>query len=118
MHTFPIRINNADDSVKHIFPSKQKDVQAVINIARQNAEIKRLIVFGSATTLNCGIDSDIDIAVDAPDIKQEDDFLVLSRRIRQAIHSSADVIHYNSVQSDLLKKEIDMKGVEVYVNGI
>ena len=96
MHTFPIRINNADDSVKHIFPSKQKDVQSAIDIARENPEIKRLIIFGSATTLNCGMESDIDIAVDAPGIKQEDDFLVLSRRIRQAIHSSADVIHYNS----------------------
>lgn len=116
MHTFPIRINNADESVKYIFPSKQKDIQSAINVARETPEIKKLIVFGSATTLNCGVESDIDIAVDAPGIKHEDDFILLSRRIRQALQSNADIIHYNSVHSDLLKKEIDTKGVEVYVN--
>lgn len=114
MPIFPVRCEG-DDVLKYIFPSKQRDVQSAIEAARQNTQIKRLIVFGSAVTLNCGMGSDLDIAVDAPSIESEDDFLKLVRPIRRAVQSETDIVHYNCIRSALLKQEIDQKGIEVYI---
>lgn len=104
--------------LKHIFPLMQKQVQTVIDISATLPEIKRVIVFGSSVTMNCGIDSDLDIAVDAPYICDEDDFLKLVRPIRRAVTVDSDILHYNNIKNTILLKEIDSKGVEVYVKRV
>ena len=116
MHIFPVRCSGAEE-LKYIFPSKQRDVQRAIEIAQKTAGIRKLTVFGSAVTLDCGIGSDIDLAVDAPEIKDDDEFALMVRPIRQALESEIDIIHFNSIHSDLLRSEILTKGVDVYVNG-
>ena len=112
MCIFPKRFEGAEE-LKYIFPSKQKAVQKAIELAAVDSRIERLIIFGSAITMKCGIGSDIDIALDVPDM-DFDDFAKLVRPFYSDIPSEVDVIHYNDIHSELLKREID-KGVCVYV---
>ena len=70
---FPI-IVQGEASLQYVFPTKQKAVQSAIDIARADRRIRRLILFGSAITLNCGIRSDIDLAIDAPGLNEQDFF--------------------------------------------
>lgn len=113
LYIFPVKFEGAEE-LKYIFPSKQKAAQKAIELARADKRIKRLIVFGSAVTLDCGIGSDIDIAIDAPSVGQ-DEFLSVAHPFMREIPSEVDIVHYNNVTADLLKSEIQNKGVELYV---
>lgn len=107
-----------DDVLKHIFPLMQGQVQRVIDISSGLPAIERVVVFGSAVTLRCGAGSDLDIAVDAPEISEEDEFLRLVRPIRRALTVDSDILHYNSIKNELLKNEINKNGVDVYVKRV
>lgn len=109
---FPLVVSG-NESLRHIFPSKQEDTQTAIALAQTEEKIQRLIVFGSAVTMQCGTASDLDIAVDAPDIS-DDEFRKLARKFYLGISSELDLIHYNAIRSPLLKDEIQKKGVIVY----
>lgn len=102
-----------DEVLQYIFPTKQRAAQEAIEIAKKNDKIQRLIIFGSAVTPCCGMTSDLDLAIDAPDLS-EDSFLKIARQFYCAIDSELDVVHYNEIRNSLLKKEIDEKGVSVY----
>ncbi|MBQ8074880.1 MAG: hypothetical protein IJ237_02740 [Oscillospiraceae bacterium] len=107
-------VTTGDDVLCYVFPTKQKATQEAIDIAKKNDKIQRLIIFGSAVTPRCGALSDLDLAIDAPDIS-EDMFLQMARQFYCGVNSEVDVVHYNRIKNSLLKKEIDEKGVSVYV---
>ena len=113
MYVFPV-VTKGDDTLKYVFPTKQRAAQTAIALARADDRIDRLVIFGSAVTMQCGMTSDIDIAIDAPDVSEED-FMKLARGFYRGIDSEVDVIHYNTIRNALLKREIDEKGVNVYV---
>ena len=113
MYKFPL-IVKGDPALAYIFPSKQKAVQSAIDIAKSDERIRRMIVFGSAVTMDCGAVSDIDIALDVPEISKED-FSKIARRFYLEVPSETDIVHYNGIGSSLLKHEIDTKGVNIYV---
>lgn len=119
MSVFPKHCEG-DEVLKNIFPLMQKEVQKVIDEAKKIPQIKRVIIFGSAVTFDCGIGSDLDIAIDAPEVQKDDDdeFLALTRPIRRALSVDTDMIHYNRIRNKLLLEQIDSKGVSVYVNGV
>ena len=97
MYVFPKRCDGAD-TLKYIFPSMQKEVQKVIEATKNIDCIRRITIFGSAVTMNCGIGSDLDIAVDAPDITDEDEFIQIIRPIRRAVCVDADDLGQGSYQ--------------------
>ena len=109
---FPLSFTG-NKTLRYIFPSKQEDTQKAITLAQAEEKIRRLIVFGSAVTMQCGTGSDLDIAIDAPDISDEE-FGKLARKFYLGISSELDLIHYNAIRSPLLKDEIRKKGVIVY----
>ena len=113
MYVFPKRCDGAD-TLKYIFPSMQKEVQKVIEATKNIDCIRRITIFGSAVTMNCGIGSDLDIAVDAPDITDEDEFIQIIRPIRREVCVDADIIHLNGIKNQLLLNDIKTKGVDVY----
>lgn len=113
MYVFPKRCDGAD-TLKYIFPSMQKEVQKVIEATKNIDCIRRITIFGSAVTMNCGIGSDLDIAVDAPDITDEDEFIQIIRPIRRAVCVDADIIHLNGIKNQLLLNDIKTKGVDVF----
>ena len=117
MNIFPVRCKG-DEVLKYIFPSKQEGVHRAIEKAREILGINCLIVFGSAVTYDCGIGSDIDFAVDAPEITDEEDFLKLIKPLRKVIGGKADLLHLNSIKNDILINEITEKGVKVYESRI
>ena len=110
---FPM-ITKGDSTLQYVFPSKQKAAQAAIDLAKADSRIERLILFGSAVTMNCGVTSDIDIAIDAPDVSEEE-FLKIARSFYLGVPSELDMVHYNRITSPLLKSEIDRKGAVMYV---
>lgn len=112
MLKFPM-ITHGDTALRHVFPAKQKAAQAAIELARSDNRIDRLILFGSAVTMDCGMTSDMDIAIDAPDISDED-FMGLARLFYLGVPSELDMVHYNRIRNPLLKREIDVKGVTLY----
>lgn len=113
MCVFPL-VTNGDETLKYVFPTKQCAAQTAINLAKADTRINRIVIFGSAVTMRCGMTGDMDIAIDAPNIG-EDDFRKLARGFYRDINSEVDVIHYNNIGNTLLKREIDEKGVSVYV---
>ena len=113
MCVFPM-VTAGDETLKFVFPSKQKAAQQAIALARQDDRIRRLVVFGSAVTMRCGTGSDLDIAVDAPSVS-EDEFLKIARGFYRGVDSEVDMIHYNTIRNSQLKREIDEKGVNIYV---
>lgn len=115
MLIFPV-VARGSETLKYVFPSKQRDVQKAIEIASADERIDRLILFGSAVTRNCGTTSDIDLAVSAPGMSEEA-FLKVTRRFRLAMDSDLDILHYESIRDELLNQEIQKKGVTVYARG-
>lgn len=111
MYVFPIRCEG-EPVLKHIFPSKQRAAQKAIELAKKDSRINRLIIFGSAVTINCGAGSDLDIAIDAPEINGEE-FIKLAHSFLIEIPSEIDILHFNSINNDLLLNNIK-KGVCVY----
>ena len=113
MQVFPV-VTSGEETLKYIFPAKQRAAQKAIALAEDNPLIQRLCVFGSAVTMDCGMTSDLDLAIDAPSVSEEG-FLKLCRPFFREIDSEVDVVHYNRIRNASLKKEIDEKGVCVYV---
>ena len=113
MYVFPL-VTQGDESIRYVFPAKQKAAQKAIDLAKTDGRIRRLIVFGSAVTMRCGITSDLDIAIDAPGLSEED-FAKLARGFYRGIDSEVDIVHYNRIGNALLLREIDEKGVNIYV---
>jgi hypothetical protein len=56
MRIFPVIIEG-DESLKYVFPAKQKDAQVAISLAKEDSRINRLIIFGSSVTMDCGMSS-------------------------------------------------------------
>lgn len=116
MRKFPM-VTKGDSTLQYVFPSKQKAAQAAIDLAKADNRIERLILFGSAVTMNCGATSDIDIAIDAPNVSEEE-FLKIARSFYLGVPSELDMVHYNRITSPLLKSEIDRKGAVMYVKRV
>jgi len=112
-NVFPVKYDG-DECLKYIFPSMQKEVQRVIDKAKDNEQIKRIVVFGSSVTWNCGLGSDLDVAVFGN--FDEDMFMKVYRLLKTDAQCDMDILHYEDIRSELLKYEIDTKGVEIYVN--
>ena len=112
MFVFPL-VTQGDEVLKYVFPTKQRATQQAIRLAEADKRIARLIVFGSAVTLDCGMTSDLDLAIDAPNTTKED-FVGIAHAFWLGVDSEVDLVHYNFIRNELLKREIDQKGVTVY----
>ncbi|MCR5042392.1 MAG: nucleotidyltransferase domain-containing protein [Clostridia bacterium] len=110
---FPL-IVNGEDVLRRVFPSKQAAAKAAIDLARRDERISCLWLFGSALTTDCGMTSDLDLAIDAPGVGG-DEFLRLIRPFYRNIDSEVDIVDYNDLRNLALKEEITNKGVRLYV---
>ncbi|MCD7955763.1 MAG: nucleotidyltransferase domain-containing protein [Lachnospiraceae bacterium] len=95
---------------------KRKEVERVIQIARKTGVVRRLIIFGSAVTDDCREESDVDMCLD---ISCETSDKRLRRPMydfNEACDFNCDILFYHKL-GEKLRKEIDSKGVAVYVDG-
>ena len=90
-----------------IHPLKQRDVASIVECAKNDKNIKRLLIFGSATRFDCNSYSDIDLFV------ERDDNKLKSPVDYSKVLSDVDVI-YGFKCGKTLKDEIEKTGVEVY----
>ena len=102
MRIFP-KVVDGCDSLKYVFPTKQKDARTAVDIAGRNSRIARLIVFGSAVTDRLGQTSDLGLAVDAPGVC-EDDFAKIARGFWKAIPSEVDIVDYNGIKKRITER--------------
>ena len=58
-------VDNASfDHVNKIHPIKQRAVKDIVDVARKDASVRKIIIFGSSTRYDCDITSDLDICID------------------------------------------------------
>lgn len=96
-----------------IFPTKQKDVSRAVMIADEESSVEKMVVFGSAVTLRCGPESDIDLALFLPGASDEE-YLRIAHRFFSELDSEVDVVRYDQIRNSALIDEIDRTGVVVY----
>ncbi len=92
---------------------KRKQVDKCINIVSKNSDIKKLIIFGSASEGTCNEESDLDLCVD---IAAEYDKLALHYtkvEIGKACDYNYDFFVYKRIKGSL-RDAIDRTGVIVY----
>lgn len=111
MCVFPVRASGNKEILKSIYPTKQADIQKLLDYASNSTEILMLIVFGSSVTWQCRPNSDIDIAVK---YQSNRPFADVAADIRMQMISESDVIDYNDIHDTMLRDEIDKKGVIIY----
>lgn len=96
-------------NIHRIFPLKQKAVYDLIEVCRQDSNIKKIIIFGSSITAACNPWSDIDVYFEME--KMPKHFPVVGN------HEQSFDKWCNFTVSDELLHEINKKGVVVYGQG-
>ncbi len=80
-------------------------------------EVRSLFAFGSVTTKNFNINSDIDLVVDidsnAP-LDYSDKYFAIKFQLEDILHRQVDLLEERAIKNPLLKKEIDNTKVLVY----
>lgn len=109
---FPMRYKG-NDMIKYVFPTKQKDVDTIIKYAQSNTFIQRVVIFGSAVTWKCNVNSDIDIAVSFTK-SDDDNYATFFKYLTRNLASQFDLIDYQLNENKYLKYDIDTKGVVIY----
>ncbi|MCC8106116.1 MAG: nucleotidyltransferase domain-containing protein [Clostridiales bacterium] len=102
------------DNLARISTVKRSEVEKTIQIAQTSDVIRRLIIFGSAVTDNCREESDVDICLDVSCSTRDKRLFRPVCDFNKACNYNCDVLFYHRL-GEKLKKEIDTKGVEVYV---
>ncbi len=93
--------------------SKYQIVSALCDMAEKNNIIKKIIVFGSAASKKCSIDSDIDICYDLCCSVTDSRARNLSVATAKICDYNCDIVYYELIGANL-RKEIEDKGVVVY----
>ena len=110
-------------NVNKIHPLKQKAVKEIVDAAREDPAVRRLIVFGSSTRYDCDNTSDLDICIDWVKACYDKDgvlypFTVNMRKaISQATKGGADVVNYDYIDDTLVESAV-RNGVVVYEQNV
>lgn len=103
---------NTSNTVK--IDEKKRDVtEKICEVAKDNAIVKRVIVFGSAANGTCTSKSDIDVCFDINCTTRDLRVYDLNVAVNKVCDYNCDIFFYNYL-GDHLKEEIDRTGVTVY----
>ena len=109
--------------VNRIHPIKQKMVSEIVKAARNDAEVLRIIIFGSSIRYDCDITSDLDICIDWKDDCYDEDGVLkpFTGNMRSVISSvtkgRADVVNYNYLTGTAVESDVK-EGVIVYEHDV
>ena len=109
--------------VNRIHPIKQRMVKDIVDAARMDEAVKRVIIFGSATRYDCDISSDLDICIDwAHPCYDEEGVLMpftanMRRTISRATKGMADVVNYSELSGTVVSDAV-REGVTVYEHNV
>lgn len=106
-------------NVNRIHPLKQNIVKDIVAVARNDQNVKKIIIFGSSTRYDCDITSDLDICVDwkVDCYNKEGVLLPFTRNMRKAISQitkgRADVVNYGYLGETVVENAVK-EGIVVY----
>ena len=106
-------------NVNRVHPIKQKQVKQIVEAARNDEYVKKIIIFGSSIRYDCDITSDLDICIDwKEDCYDKNGVLkAFTRNMRKIISDvtdgNSDVVNYDYLEGTLIKDAV-MEGVVVY----
>ena len=106
-------------NVNRVHPIKQKQVKQIVEAARKDEYVKKIIIFGSSIRYDCDITSDLDICIDwKEDCYDKNGVLkAFTRNMRKIISDvtdgNSDVVNYEYLEGTLIKDAV-MEGVVVY----
>lgn len=113
----------AFQNVNRIHPIKQRQVKDIVEAARDDQEVDRIIVFGSSTRYDCDMTSDLDICINwKRDCYDSEGVLKpftgnMRRVISKVTQGRADVVNYDYLDSTVLGDAVK-EGVVVYEHNI
>ncbi|MBR4473534.1 MAG: hypothetical protein IKS55_07835 [Oscillospiraceae bacterium] len=106
-----------------IHPIKQKIVKEIVDSARLDPEVRKIIIFGSATRYDCDMTSDLDICIDwaSPCYDEDGVLLPFTANMRKAISGAtkgmADVVNYSELGNTIVEEAVK-NGVTVYERNV
>ena len=106
-------------NVNRVHPLKQGLVKNIVNEAKKENVVKRIIIFGSSIRYDCDITSDLDICIDwMLDCCDENGVLLpFTKNMRKFISletkGRADVVNYDYLENTVLEEAVK-EGVVVY----
>ena len=109
--------------VNRIHPLKQREVKEIVDAARRDENVRRIVIFGSSTRFDCNEGSDLDICIDwSKDCYDADGVLLpFTRNMRRAISAAtkgkADVLNYAYLDGTSVKEAVQ-EGVLVYEHDV
>lgn len=110
---------DAFNNVNRIHPLKQRLVKEIVSKAKEDQDVKRIIVFGSSTRYDCDINSDLDICIDWKTPCYDEDGILkpFTKNMRKAISmitkGFADVVNYGYLDGTDIVEAVN-EGVVVY----
>ena len=105
--------------VNKIHPIKQSIVKDIVEVARNDQTVRRIIIFGSSTRYDCDVTSDLDICIDwKKDCYDADGVLKpftanMRRAISKITKGNADVVNYGYLDGTIIRDAVK-EGIVVY----
>jgi len=115
--------NDTFMGVDRIHPLKQHQVKTIVDAAREDDAVKRVIIFGSSTRYDCDTTSDLDICIDWNTNCYDDEGVLmpftlnLRKVISDVTQGNADVVNYAYLDDTVLKEAVQ-EGVVVYEHNV
>lgn len=115
--------NNKFMGVDRIHPLKQQQVKTIVDAAREDDAVKRVIIFGSSTRYDCDATSDLDICIDWNTNCYDTEGVLmpftinLRKVISDVTQGNADVVNYAYLDDTVLKEAV-REGVVVYEHNV
>ena len=109
--------------VNRIHPLKQREVKKIVDTARTDEAVRRIVIFGSSIRYDCNETSDLDICIDWDRDCYDADGVLLpfTRNMRKAISTAtkgkADVVNYAYLDGTNVKEAVQ-EGVLVYEHNV
>jgi predicted nucleotidyltransferase len=110
-------------NVNKIHPIKQRIVKDIVNNAKNDDAVKRIIIFGSSTRYDCDVTSDLDICIDWKYDCYDDSGVLkpftnnMRKAISLATKGKADVVNYDYLAGTDVEKSVK-EGIVVYEHDV
>ena len=107
------------EHVNKIHPIKQRLVREIVEEARKDQAVRKIIIFGSSTRYDCDITSDLDICIDWKEDCYDNNGVLkafthnMRKIVSDVTDGNSDVVNYEYLEGTLIKDAV-MEGVVVY----
>src|SRR5699024_6874022 len=102
-----------------MFGLYERDVDMIVNALKENKEIEQAFIFGSRALGKYKKGSDVDLVVTGENVTDKT-IAKLNELLNETypLPYFFDIVKYEKIQNEHLKKNIDKNGIDVYVRGM